>query len=117
MTENDLRAADPYRPGVIGRLDSEKQALLEEIMADTAAEATFPARHVEAALDLGTTRRLRRRLVGVLVAAVVLTGVVMVVRPDSRPDGGPAPTAPAAAPVPGRSSTPARFSPVAVQAA
>ncbi|MET0424950.1 MAG: hypothetical protein ABW046_13790 [Actinoplanes sp.] len=90
MTEDDLRAADPYRPGLIGRLDGEKQALLEEIMADTVVE---------------TTHKLRRRLVGAVAAAIVLTGAIVVAYPDREPP-------PAA-----KNVEKAKFSPAAIQAA
>lgn len=61
MTDEQLRAADPYRPGLAAKLDGAEQSLLEEIMsADPVPSAG------------------RRWLVAVAAAAAVLIGAVAV---------------------------------------
>ena len=96
-----IRDADPYRPGVIGRLDGAEQILLEEIMSNPVP------RHA-----------LSRRLVGAVAAAavlVVILGIAAVQRrhADDRPTALPATTS-TTGPATG---APGRFSAVALEAA
>jgi hypothetical protein len=73
MTDEHLdrmvRAADPYRPDLPGRLDGADRALLEEIMAVPSATSRPPSGH---------RRALLRRAAGALAAAAAVTAVIAV---------------------------------------
>ncbi|MEV4283642.1 hypothetical protein [Actinoplanes xinjiangensis] len=62
MNDEQLLDADPYRP-IAGRLDGAEQHLLEEIMSVPLVPSV-------------PVRPLRRRLVGAVAAAAVVTGVI-----------------------------------------
>ena len=98
MTDEQLdraiRAADPYRAGVIGRLDGAEQELLEEIMSVPTSVAPPPSRW--------SRRAPVRRLAGAAAAAAVLAGVVAVAVVQRERPAAPiaAPATSAAAPRP-----------------
>ncbi|MFC7532653.1 hypothetical protein [Actinoplanes sp. GCM10030250] len=81
-----MQDADPYRPGLLARLNGAEQTLLEEIMSAPKLES------VPATPSL--RRTLTRRLGGAVAAAAVVTGVIAAVallpeEPESSPYAGP----------------------------